>query len=130
MRDEALRVVIADDRPHHRKGLARLLRENGIDVVGQLPNGEAAIRAAKETAADLVVMDLNLPDMSGTEATRRLLERAPESRVIMLSGSARRRGRDRRDPRRRERLLGPNPGQAGIGGAAMGFRIYKPIPSP
>jgi DNA-binding NarL/FixJ family response regulator len=89
MRDESLRVVLADDHPYYREGLARLLRKNGIDVVGEVPNGEAAIRAAKDTAADVVIMDLNMPDISGTEATRRLLERAPESRVIMLSVSAR-----------------------------------------
>jgi DNA-binding NarL/FixJ family response regulator len=89
MRDESLRVVLADDHPHYREGLARLLRKNGIDVVGEAPNGEAAIRAAKDTAADVVIMDLNMPGMSGAEATRRLLERAPESRVIMLSVSAR-----------------------------------------
>jgi DNA-binding NarL/FixJ family response regulator len=89
MLDESLRVVIADDHPYYRQGLARLLRKNGIDVVGEAPNGEAAIRAAKDTAADVVIMDLNMPGMSGAEATRRLLERAPKSRVIMLSVSAR-----------------------------------------
>jgi DNA-binding NarL/FixJ family response regulator len=88
MLDESLRVVIADDHPHYREGLARLLRKSGIDVVGEAPNGEAAIRAAKDTAADVVIMDLNMPGMSGVEATRRLLERAPKSRVIMLSVSA------------------------------------------
>ena len=86
--DESLRVVIADDHPHYREGLARLLRKNGIEVVGEAPNGEAAIRAAKETAPDVVIMDLNMPGMSGAEATRRLLEHAPESRVIVLSVSA------------------------------------------
>lgn len=86
--DESLRVVIADDHPYYREGLARLLRKNGIEVVGEAPNGEAAIRAAKETAPDVVIMDLNMPGMSGAEATRRLLEHAPESRVIMLSVSA------------------------------------------
>jgi two-component system, NarL family, nitrate/nitrite response regulator NarL len=86
--DESLRVVIADDHPYYREGLARLLRKNGIEVVGEASNGEAAIRAAKETAPDVVIMDLNMPGMSGAEATRRLLEHAPESRVIMLSVSA------------------------------------------
>lgn len=86
--DESLRVVIADDHPYYREGLARLLRKNGIDVVGEAPNGEAAIRAAKETSPDVVIMDLNMPGMSGAEATRRLLDRAPESRVIILSVSA------------------------------------------
>jgi DNA-binding NarL/FixJ family response regulator len=71
----------------YREGLARLLRKRGIEVVGLAPNGEAAIRAAKETAPDVVIMDLNMPGISGPEATRRLLERAPDSRVIMLSVS-------------------------------------------
>jgi DNA-binding NarL/FixJ family response regulator len=86
--DESLRVVIADDHPYYREGLARLLRKKGIDVVAEAPNGEAAIRAATETVPDVVLMDLNMPGMSGAEATRRLLERAPESRVIILSVSA------------------------------------------
>jgi DNA-binding NarL/FixJ family response regulator len=86
--DESLRVVIADDHPYYREGLARLLRKNGIEVVGEAPDGEAAIRAVKETAPDVVIMDLNMPGISGAEATRRLLERAPETRVIILSVSA------------------------------------------
>lgn len=85
---EALRVVIADDHSVYREGLARLLRMSGIEVVGQAPDGEAAIRAAEEKAPDVVIMDLNMPGISGVEATRRLLERAPGSRVIVLSVSA------------------------------------------
>jgi DNA-binding NarL/FixJ family response regulator len=85
---QALRVVIADDHPFYREGLARLLRKSGIEVVGEAPNGEAAIRAAEETAPDVVIMDLNMPGMSGVEATRRLIERAPGCRVLVLSVSA------------------------------------------
>jgi two-component system nitrate/nitrite response regulator NarL len=86
--NQSLRVVIADDHPHYREGLARLLRENGIEVVAEARDGEAAIRAAKETAPDVVLMDLNMPGMSGVEATRRLLEEGAESRVLILSVSA------------------------------------------
>jgi DNA-binding NarL/FixJ family response regulator len=85
---ESLRVVIADDHPFYRRGLARLLRRTGIEVVGEAPNGEAAIRAATTTRPDLVIMDLNMPGVSGLEATRRLMERSPGSRVLMLSVSA------------------------------------------
>jgi DNA-binding NarL/FixJ family response regulator len=81
-------VVIADDHPFYRRGLARLLRKTGIEVVGEAPNGEEAIRAAAETRPDLVIMDLNMPGLSGLEATRRLMERSPGSRVLMLSVSA------------------------------------------
>ena len=54
---EPLRVVVADDHPAYRAALARALRENGIDVVAEASNGEAAIRAALETEPDVVVMD-------------------------------------------------------------------------
>ena len=84
----ALRVVIADDHPFYRDGLAKLLHANGIDVAAQAANGEAAIRAVEETAPDVVVMDLNMPGMSGLEATRQLTEIAPHTRVLVLSVSA------------------------------------------
>jgi DNA-binding NarL/FixJ family response regulator len=86
--DEPLRVVLADDHPFYREGLARMLRENGFDVVADVPNGEAAVAAVVETAPDVVVMDLNMPGMSGLEATRRLAELAPATRVLVLSVSA------------------------------------------
>jgi DNA-binding NarL/FixJ family response regulator len=85
---ERLRVVIADDHPPYRAGLARMLRENGIDVVAEVSNGEAAIRTVEETEPDVVVMDLNMPGLSGLEATRRLLEEAPSTVVLVLSVSA------------------------------------------
>jgi DNA-binding NarL/FixJ family response regulator len=84
----SLRVVIADDHPFYRDGLARLLRRSGIDVVGEVPNGEAAIRVVHETGPDVVVMDLNMPGLSGLDATRRLAEESPETRVLVLSVSA------------------------------------------
>jgi DNA-binding NarL/FixJ family response regulator len=83
-----LRVVIADDHPFYRDGLAKLLLANGIEVVAQVANGEAAIRAVAETAPDVVVMDLNMPGMSGLEATRKLTAEAPQARVLVLSVSA------------------------------------------
>lgn len=85
---ERLRVVIADDHPAYRAGLARMLRENGIDVVAEASNGEAAIRSVEETEPDVVVMDLNMPGLSGLEATRRLIDETPTMRVLVLSVSA------------------------------------------
>lgn len=84
----ALRVVIADDHPFYRDGLAKLLIANGIDVVAQVANGEAAVRAVEDTAPDVVVMDLNMPGMSGLEATRKLTVESPHTRVLVLSVSA------------------------------------------
>jgi DNA-binding NarL/FixJ family response regulator len=85
---EPLRVVIADDHPFYRQGLAELLGKSGIEVVGEAADGHAAIQLAAETAPDVVVMDLNMPGLSGAEATRLLTERNPAARVLVLSVSA------------------------------------------
>jgi DNA-binding NarL/FixJ family response regulator len=85
---QPLRVVVADDHPFYRRELARSLRASGIDVAAEAPNGEIAIRAVEETAPDVVIMDLNMPGMSGLEATRLLMERDPGRRVLVLSVSA------------------------------------------
>jgi DNA-binding NarL/FixJ family response regulator len=83
-----LRVVVADDHPHYRRGLVRILTTAGVEVVAQVANGEAAIEAAVETAPDVVVMDLNMPGMSGFDATRAVRQRAPASPVLVLTVSA------------------------------------------
>jgi DNA-binding NarL/FixJ family response regulator len=87
-RAEPLRVVVADDHPFYRRGLVRILESSGIEVVAQAANGEAAVQAAVETAPDVVMMDLNMPGLSGFDATRRLRDRAPASRVLVLTVSA------------------------------------------
>jgi len=85
----ALRVVIADDHPFYREGLAGLLRECGIDVVASVPNAEAALRAARQHQPDVVVMDLNMPGVSGIEATARITgDAALTCQVLMLTVSA------------------------------------------
>jgi DNA-binding NarL/FixJ family response regulator len=81
-------VVIVDDHQFYRQGLAELLSKSGIDVVGQARDGQAAMRLVADTAPDVVVMDLNMPGISGAEATRRLTERNPATRVLVLSVSA------------------------------------------
>jgi DNA-binding NarL/FixJ family response regulator len=83
-----LRVVIADDHPFYRQGLARLLSQSGVEVVGQASNGPTAIELVEQTAPDVAVVDLNMPGMSGVEVTRRLHERMPASRVLVVSVSA------------------------------------------
>lgn len=85
---EPLRVVLADDHPFYRQGLADLLTRSGIEVVGEAADGQSAIELAQETAPDVVVMDLNMPGISGAEATSRLTERNPAARVLVLSVSA------------------------------------------
>jgi DNA-binding NarL/FixJ family response regulator len=85
---ERLRVVLVDDHPVYREGLAKLLKECDVDVVAQAGNGPQAIEIVEEVAPDVVVMDLNMPGMSGVDVTRRLNERNPASRVLVVSVSA------------------------------------------
>ncbi len=83
-----LRVVIADDHPFYRQGLAKLLTHSGVEVVGQAANGLAAIDLVERMAPDVAVVDLNMPGLTGVEVTRRLSERVPASRVLVVSVSA------------------------------------------
>jgi two-component system nitrate/nitrite response regulator NarL len=81
------RVVIADDHAFYRHGLVSMLRDSGVDVIADVPNGETALGIVAELRPDVVLMDLNMPGMSGAEATRLLAERCPDIPVVMLSVS-------------------------------------------
>jgi DNA-binding NarL/FixJ family response regulator len=83
-----LRVILADDHPVYRRGLAKLLTRLGIEVIGEAATGFTAIELVEKTRPDVAVVDLNMPDLSGVEVTRRLSERAPASRVLVVSVSA------------------------------------------
>jgi DNA-binding NarL/FixJ family response regulator len=85
---ETLRLVVADDHPFYRRGLVQILKDAGFEVIAEAANGQDAIRTVEETAPDVVVMDLNMPGLSGLDATRRLTERIPSSRVLVLTVSA------------------------------------------
>jgi DNA-binding NarL/FixJ family response regulator len=85
---EPIRVIVVDDHDLLRKGLRDLLNEHGLQVVGEAGDGDDAVRLVAHAAPDVVVMDLNMPRMSGVEATRRLAEVAPSTRVLVLTVSA------------------------------------------
>jgi DNA-binding NarL/FixJ family response regulator len=85
--EHAVRVVVADDHTYFRDGLVGLLRDCGVDVVEDVPNGEAAIVSVREHKPDVVVMDVSMPGLGGIESTRRITEEAPDCRVLMLSVS-------------------------------------------
>ena len=82
---DELRVLLVDDHDLFRTGLLNLLRENGVQVVGEAENGRAALRLVRDLAPDVVVMDLNMPGMSGVEATRQIASIAPLTRVLVLT---------------------------------------------
>ena len=79
------RVVIVDDHDLFRTGLKSLLEEHGVQVVGEASSGDQAVRLVLELAPDVVVMDLNMPGMTGVEATRKINGVAPLSRVVVLT---------------------------------------------
>ncbi len=81
-------MLLVDDHDLFRSGLRSLLAGQGIEVVGEAPDGETAVRLAQELAPDVVVMDLNMPGTSGIETTRRLTDAAPLVRVLVLTISA------------------------------------------
>jgi DNA-binding NarL/FixJ family response regulator len=89
--DKALddvRVVVVDDHDLFRTGLRNLLEEQGVNVVGEAANGQTAIRVVSELAPDVVIMDLNMPGLTGVETTRQLSGIAPLARVVVLTISA------------------------------------------
>jgi len=82
---ETLRVLLVDDHDLFRTGLRNLLEEQGVLVVGEAADGAQAIRMVRELAPDVVVMDLNMPGMTGVEATRQVTTLAPLTRVVVLT---------------------------------------------
>ena len=82
---EELRVLLVDDHDLFRTGLKNLLEEQGVQVVGEAPNGQSALRLASELVPDVVIMDLNMPGLSGVETTRHLTGIAPLARVVVLT---------------------------------------------
>ena len=82
--DDAIRVLVVDDHDLFRTGLRSLLEEFGF-VVADASSGAAGVRRARSFDPDVVVMDMNMPEMTGVEATPLVLEAAPEASVLMLT---------------------------------------------
>jgi DNA-binding NarL/FixJ family response regulator len=81
-----LKILLADDHQLLRDGLRSLLeKQHGVQVVAEAENGRKAVELAKETNPGLIIMDLNMPDLNGIEATRRILKESPRIKIIALS---------------------------------------------
>lgn len=81
-----IRVVIADDHNVVRAGIRELLSDaDDIEVVGEARNGRDAVDIALARRPDVVVMDINMPELSGVEATRQIRGAAPEVRILVLT---------------------------------------------
>ena len=82
----AVSVMLADDHAVVRDGLRALLEGgNDLQVVGVAGNGREAVAEAQRLRPDIVIMDIAMPELDGVEATRRIVERCPETRVLILS---------------------------------------------
>jgi DNA-binding NarL/FixJ family response regulator len=89
MMKDSISVLIVDDHPVVREGLHMLLSEEpDIEVVGEAADGDEAVRVAKRTQPDVVLMDLVMPEMDGVAATRSLRNTGVRSRVLVLTSFA------------------------------------------
>jgi len=84
-----LRILVVDDHPAFRRALTSALRMvKDIEVAGEAGGGVDATRKAVESDADLVLMDLSMPDLNGIEAMRRIHESKPDLPVVILTAHA------------------------------------------
>ena len=86
MTDVPIRVMVVDDQALMRTGFRMILESaDGIDVVAEADNGQAALVEAERAVPDVILMDIRMPELDGVEATRRLHERGTDSRVLILT---------------------------------------------
>jgi len=82
-----VRIVIADDHALFRDGLRSLLSTQGHEIVGEAKNGREAIDLARSLKPDLILMDVQMPEVDGIAATRTLTAELPEVKVIILTAT-------------------------------------------
>jgi two-component system, NarL family, response regulator LiaR len=85
----SIRVAIADDHAVVRQGLRTFLElQDDMEVVGEASDGDEAVDLVERTAPDVVLLDLVMPRVDGIEATRRIRERSPATRILVLTSFA------------------------------------------
>jgi DNA-binding NarL/FixJ family response regulator len=83
---ETLRILVAEDHPLFRKGMIALLSSvPEFEVIGEAKTGEEAVMRASELRPDVVLMDLQMPEVNGIEATRRILRDNPSVRILVVT---------------------------------------------
>jgi DNA-binding NarL/FixJ family response regulator len=82
----SIRLLLADDQPLMRAGFRMILEEtDDIDIVGEAPDGTAAVRLAGELNPDVILMDVRMPGVDGIEATRQIVARDGAARILILT---------------------------------------------
>jgi DNA-binding NarL/FixJ family response regulator len=80
------KIIIADDHTLFRQGLKLILEDiSNIDVIADVANGKELIEITKELKPDLIIMDINMPQINGIEASRILLQEFPELKILVVS---------------------------------------------
>ncbi len=86
MKTRPITILLADDHSMVRQGFRRILESQpDMEIVGEAANGRQALERSAELKPDVVVMDVAMPELNGIEATRRLTEASPRTRVLALS---------------------------------------------
>ena len=81
-----IRVLLADDHTLFRQGLRQICEiKGGFQVVGEAENGRDAVRLAGELEPDVILMDINMPELNGIEATTQIMQSEPQARIIVLT---------------------------------------------
>ena len=84
--NDKTKILIVDDHVLVRMGYKTMLSyEQDIEIVGEATNGKSAVRQALALKPDVILMDLLLPDINGAEATRQILEKRPETRILIVT---------------------------------------------
>jgi DNA-binding NarL/FixJ family response regulator len=81
----SISVLVVDDHPIMRMGIASIIDGGGMNVVGQAGTGAEAVRMHRQLSPDITLMDLRLPDLSGVEAIRQIRLHAPQARIVVLT---------------------------------------------
>lgn len=81
-------VLVADDEPHVRLYLRLILKELGVDRIVEASNGREAVKLFLEHKPDLVLLDINMPLMNGTEVLELIMNDTPDANVVMMTGHA------------------------------------------
>ncbi len=81
-----IRLMIADDHKLFREGIKALLAiTDDIEIVGEAEDGESALKKCQELEPDVILMDINMPGLNGIQVTGQILEKQPQTRIIMLT---------------------------------------------
>jgi len=82
----SIKILLADDHRIMRDGLRSLIaKQAGMEVVAEADNGRAALKLARKLQPDVIVMDINMPDLNGIEATRQITAELPDTKIVAFS---------------------------------------------